>query len=90
VQMKPTCAQAHYLLGLGCQGRGRLEEAVGHYARAVRLRPDNVEACKRIHDILASQGRHAEARRWLERATSASPGPPEPENRPDAAPERQK
>ena len=64
VQLKPTSAQGFYLLGTVLQALGRLDEAVDAYARTVRLRPDNRDACERIRRILLSQGKTEQARRW--------------------------
>jgi tetratricopeptide (TPR) repeat protein len=54
-----------------------VDEAMKCFARAVRLSPDDAEACKRMADILLSQGKVREARamqRKAELAASADAG----------------
>jgi tetratricopeptide (TPR) repeat protein len=72
VQIKPTCAKAYHLLGLAHQTRGRLEDAMKAFARAVQFSPDDAEACKRMADILLSQGKVREARDMQRQAALAA------------------
>ena len=46
-------ADAHYQLGRALAGRGRLDEAVAHYQKALEIRPDYAEA---QNDLAAALG----------------------------------
>jgi len=54
-------AQAHEALGMTLQEAGRLPEAIGHYAQALRLNPDYAEAHDGLGVALAGQGKMQEA-----------------------------
>ena len=57
----PSFAAAHFDSGLCSRGQGRLEQALGHYARACELDPLMVEAASNLGSVLLCLRRHDEA-----------------------------
>ena len=45
--IQPNYAKAHYDLGVALTGRGRIDEAIGHYQRALEIEPDYVDVLNR-------------------------------------------
>ena len=56
--------------------RGRVEEAVADFERAVALQPDRADSQASLAKALDRQGRHAEAIAGLDRAIGLEPGRP--------------
>ncbi len=54
-------ALAHYNVGVALRARGRLDEAIAHYAEALRIKPNYVEAHVNLGVLLASRGNWDEA-----------------------------
>jgi superkiller protein 3 len=52
---------------------GRLPEAVTHYREALRLNPDNPEACFNLGVALLKQGQKEEAIQQLQQALKLKP-----------------
>jgi len=67
----------HYHLALASQMRGYLDDAVRHYAHAIRLKPDYAEAYTNIGNVLAQQGKHTEAAARYETVLQLQPDSPE-------------
>ena len=57
----PKKARPHNNLGVALAEQGRLEEAIGHYAKALQIKPCLVEAHNNLGRALAKQGRFEEA-----------------------------
>jgi tetratricopeptide (TPR) repeat protein len=51
----------HYNLGLVLVGQGKTQEAVAHYAEALRIKPDFIRAHNNLGLVLAGQGKTQEA-----------------------------
>ena len=64
---------AHLHLGIALGDKGRLEEAVGHFEEAIRLRPQDADAYSRLAYALAKQRRLAEAVQEYEKALRLNP-----------------
>jgi tetratricopeptide (TPR) repeat protein len=57
----PQCWLAHNNLGLVLESLGRVQEAIGHYEQALRIRPDYAEAHYNLGNTQAQVGRVPEA-----------------------------
>jgi tetratricopeptide (TPR) repeat protein len=55
------CAVAHYNLGIALRGAGQMQEAIGQYEQALRLKPDFAEAHNNLGIALLRLGRAQEA-----------------------------
>ena len=64
-------------LGMALQAEGRLDDATGHYQRAIAFRDDYTPAYNNIGLVLRAKGRSDEAIRTFERAIAARPGYPD-------------
>ena len=68
-----------------CRSRGRLEEAIAAYRRAIELNPDHAEAHNNLGNVLGEQGRLDEAIAAYHRAIALKPdlgrGPQQPGHR---------
>jgi serine/threonine protein kinase/Flp pilus assembly protein TadD len=53
--------KAHYNLGVDLQAKGRLDEAIGEFKEAIRLKNDFAEAHNNLGSALATKGRRDEA-----------------------------
>jgi len=73
LQRRPAYAEAWNNLGNVLAYRGRSDEAVQAYERAVALDPDYVTAFVNLARVLAANGRHQEALAWVERALQLEP-----------------
>ena len=61
VEKSPQQARPHNNLGNALAKQGRLAEAVDHYLKALRIKPDYVKAHNNLGNALAKQGRTSEA-----------------------------
>lgn len=61
-------AQVFYWLGLLSEVEGKVQEAQGHYRKALYLQPQHPEALAQLAAVLAAQGDSSGAQRLLERA----------------------
>lgn len=66
-------AQAHFLLGVSHQARGRLSESVAALKRAVALEPDKPELLRALAQAQYRQGDTRQARTLYERALALQP-----------------
>jgi Flp pilus assembly protein TadD len=73
----PGCWMAHNNLGLHVQEQGRLDEALQHYAAALRVKPDDAFAHANLATVLGAQGRTSEAMAHCEAALRIDPDYPE-------------
>jgi tetratricopeptide (TPR) repeat protein len=67
---------AQYNLGTIVHARGQVDEAMAHYAAALRAKPDYYEPMINTANILADRGRTAEAVGYYERALALAPNHP--------------
>jgi spermidine synthase len=70
----PESAELHNVLGIAQASDGRMDEAIGEFARALALDPDNAAAHWHLGIALASANRRAEALNHLERSVQIDPG----------------
>ncbi len=61
VDKSPKKARPHNSLGVALASQGRLDEAIGHYSEALRIKPGFAEAHTNLGNALFSQGRLDEA-----------------------------
>jgi len=73
VEKRPNNPRAHYNLGVVLMGQSRLQEAVGHYEQALRLKPDYAEAHNNLGFALMVKGEAAEAIGHYEQALRTNP-----------------
>jgi len=80
VEKSPNKARSHHNLGYALEGKGNLNEAIGHYLKAIRIKPDYSEAQYGLGNALASQGNLKEAVSHYLEALHIKPGYPEVHN----------
>lgn len=80
LQKNPGCWMAHYNLGIVLSEQGEAEQAIGHYRRAVDLRPDYAEAHYNLGRLLVEQGQVDEAIAHYEKAAAINPADAEAQN----------
>ena len=80
LQKNPGCWMAHYNLGIVLSEQGDAEQAIGHYRRAVDLRPDYAEAHYNLGRLLAEQGQFDDAIAHYEKAVAINPADAEAQN----------
>jgi Flp pilus assembly protein TadD len=73
VEKYSSNARAHSNLGLALDQAGRLQEAIGHYEQALRLKPDYAEAHYNLGIALGRLGRGPEAIAQFEQALQLDP-----------------
>jgi tetratricopeptide (TPR) repeat protein len=73
VEIEPSLADGHNLLGLIAQGRGKWSEALVHYERAMKADPDLAEPLLNIGNVFYQQRNIREAERWYRKAVDADP-----------------
>ncbi len=77
IERNPACWMAHNNLGVVLRDRGRLDEAIEHYRRALELRPEYPEAHNNLGLVLSAIGRHEEAIAEFREALRLRPANPE-------------
>jgi protein O-mannosyl-transferase len=77
LQRNPEAWIAHAHLG-GIVGAGDLATGVGHYAEAIRLNPDQIEAYIGLGNLLLNAGNPTSAAEQFQRAILARPEKPTP------------
>ncbi len=65
-------------LGAALQNRGRIEEALRVYHRALRVRPDSAETHNNVGNVIQAQGRVEEAIPYFRKAIQLKPGSRQP------------
>jgi protein O-mannosyl-transferase len=80
LQKNPGCWMAHYNLGIVLSEQGEAEQAIGHYRRAVDLRPDYAEAHYNLGRLLVEQGQFDDAIAHYEKAAAVNPADAEAQN----------
>ena len=64
---------AHNSLGAALFGRGRIDEAMAHYRKALEIKPDDAEANYNLGIALASRGQVNEAFPYFQKAVKINP-----------------
>lgn len=80
LQKNPGCWMAHYNLGILLSEQGEAEKAIGHYRRAIDLRPDYAEAHYNLGRLLVEQGQFDDAIAHYEKAAAINPADAEAQN----------
>jgi tetratricopeptide (TPR) repeat protein len=80
LQQNPSCWMAHYNLGIVLSEKGKADQAIDHYKRAVDLRPDYAEAHYNLGRLLVEQGQFDEAIAHYEKAAAINPADAEAQN----------
>ena len=73
VEKRPDNSRAESNLGCVLEEEGRLQEAIGHYQRALRIKPDYADAEYNWGHALAQQGKPREAINHWEQALRLDP-----------------
>lgn len=79
LRVEPKQAQAWFLLGVICQGTGRLDEAIASFRRSIQLRPRHAPTWNLLGVALVRQGRSGEAEACFRRVLQIDPGHAEAE-----------
>jgi len=66
-------AASHYKIGNALVSQGRFDEAIGHYEKALKIRPDVAETHYNLGNALADQGRFDEAIGHYQKALEIRP-----------------
>ena len=71
-------AEAYHLLGvLACQGNNRLDEAIGHFRQALRIRPGYYEALNNLGNAFYLKGNLDDAAAYYRQALNIGPSYPD-------------
>ena len=73
MKIRPDYAEAHNNLGSALAGRGRLDEAMAHFRKALEIQPDSAEAHSNLGIALAAGGRLDEAVEHFRKALEIQP-----------------
>jgi protein O-mannosyl-transferase len=76
----PGCWMAHYNLGIVLNDRGKTDEAMAHYQRAIELRPSYAEAHYNLGRLLVQKGLLDDAVTHYEKALEINPADAEARN----------
>jgi tetratricopeptide (TPR) repeat protein len=76
----PGCWMAHYNLGIALNDRGKTDEAMAHYQRAIELRPSYAEAHYNLGRLLVQKGQLDDAVTHYEKALEINPADAEAQN----------
>ncbi len=74
VQMVPSDAETHFVVGANVAELGFTDEAITYYRRALQIQPDYTKAHGNLGDALAKQGRFDEAISQYRQALKIDPG----------------
>jgi tetratricopeptide (TPR) repeat protein len=74
VQMAPSDAEAHFVVGANVAELGYMDEAIAYYRRALQIQPDYTKARGSLGDALVKQGRFDEAISQYRQALQTDPG----------------
>jgi tetratricopeptide (TPR) repeat protein len=89
LQKVPNSWIAHNEIGLICKERGRFDEAMDHYRKAVQIKPDYVEAYNNLGNIFQFRRRFDEAVECYRKALKFVPDSAETHNNFGAALQKQ-
>jgi len=51
IRLEPNNAEVHYMLANAMAALGKLDEAIRHYSKAIKLKPE-IDTSVRLHDLL--------------------------------------
>ena len=85
--LRPDDMERHYDLAMIFEWQGKPEEAVSHYAEALRIKPDYAEAHNNLGAALARLGRMKEAVEHFSEAVRIKPGYLDAKKKPSGGPE---
>jgi tetratricopeptide (TPR) repeat protein len=74
VDIKPAYAEAHLNLGLCLAQKGKIEDAMAHYQKALGIKAGYAEAHNNLGICFAQQGKLAEAIPQFQKALEINPG----------------
>ncbi len=74
IDRNPDCWMAYNNLGNALAGRGRLDEAIAHYQKALEIKPDYAAAHNNLGLILVGRGQFDEAVAHFGKALEIQPG----------------
>jgi tetratricopeptide (TPR) repeat protein len=81
IRLNPENADAHINLGFVLASQEKIDEAIAHYERALRLKPEivpeNAEAMNDLGVLYGRKGRIHEALEMFEKAVRANPNYPD-------------
>jgi tetratricopeptide (TPR) repeat protein len=55
LKVRPDDPEAHYNLGAALYQKGRITEAIGHFQKALEVRPDYADARRSLDAVRAQQ-----------------------------------
>jgi Tfp pilus assembly protein PilF len=73
LKKNPSCWMAHTNLGMVYASKGRYDQAISHYRRAIQINPDNAEAYNDFGIALESRGKLVEALEYYRKAVEIEP-----------------
>ncbi len=73
IDRNPSCWMVYNNLGLLVMHRGRTDEAMSYYQKALQIKPDHVYALNNLGNVLASRGQWDEAIAYYRKALSIEP-----------------
>ena len=77
LEPKIGSAMDRFYLGNALADRGKMQEAISFYYKAIVLNPNFVQSYHRLSEILSKQGKHQEAMEFLKQGIENNPRNPE-------------
>jgi serine/threonine protein kinase/tetratricopeptide (TPR) repeat protein len=73
VRLKPDRSRVHQKLAESFRSKGTVDRAIEEYRRAIALDPGSLSCCRELGNLLAREGRWADALGFLARAVELAP-----------------
>jgi protein O-mannosyl-transferase len=73
LERNPSCWMAHNNLGVARLQKGQVDEAIGHYQKAVAIKPDYAEAYRNLGNAFLQKGQVDQAMAHFQKAFEISP-----------------